>query len=73
METLRTLCLLKVKSMIREGAQDTEIPKGIAEDLKICQLFNGTFVKVTEGHFTTKKKMINICPIHKLEEVLARN
>ena len=61
METLRTLSLLKVKSMIREGVQDTEIPKGIAEDLKKCQLFNGTFIKVTRRHFTTKKKMISIC------------
>ena len=60
METLRTLSLLKVKSMIREGLQDTEIPKGIAEDLKMCQLFNGTFLKVTQAHFTTKKKMISI-------------
>ena len=49
--------------MTREGVQfnNSDIPKEVLKDLNLARLFNGTFINVAEGQFTTRTRVLSLC------------
>ena len=60
-ESLRTLCLLKVNKIMNiERLEYYDIPEGLLRDLKLVKLFNGSFKMVNEGRFHTTSREMSI-------------
>lgn len=60
-QTLRSLCIIKVNKMKREGFEINEdIPQELVKDLMMADLFNGRFQAVSEGRFSKMTFLVSV-------------